>query len=388
MLNARHQAENYVRLLPAGHEPPPFIIVCDVGHCFEIYANFRREGKTYDQFPDRQSFRIYLEDLRDPEIRERLARDLDATRSRSTRRARSARVTRAIAERLAKVSKAWRPRDHHPEDVAMFLMRCLFTMFAEDRRACCPRTPSATCWNAARKTRRSSRTMVGQLWEAMDKGEFAYAHRSQGPTSSTASSSATATVLPLGGRKSANCAAAGYDWRDVDPVDFRHAAGTGARPDRAPQARARITRRAPMSSGWSSPRSSSRCAPNGRQVVVDSRTAEGGQGRAPDARARRCAAFHDKLCETRVLDPACGTGNFLYVSLELLKRLEGEVLEALADLGGQEALTGLEGHASTRTSSSGWRSIRAPRRSPNWCCGSAICSGTSAPEAACRPSRS
>ncbi len=46
-----------------------------------------------------------------------------------------------------------------------------------------------------------------------------------------------------------------------------------------------------------------------------------------------------------MLDPACGTGNFLYVALELIKRLEGEVLEALADLGGQEALRGLEGHS-------------------------------------------
>ena len=34
-----------------------------------------------------------------------------------------------------------------------------------------------------------------------------------------------------------------------------------------------------------------------------------------------------------MLDPACGTGNFLYVSLELMKRLEGEVLDALEDLG-------------------------------------------------------
>jgi hypothetical protein len=39
-----------------------------------------------------------------------------------------------------------------------------------------------------------------------------------------------------------------------------------------------------------------------------------------------------------VLDPACGTGNFLYVAMELMKRLEGEVLEALLNLGGQEAL--------------------------------------------------
>ena len=30
-----------------------------------------------------------------------------------------------------------------------------------------------------------------------------------------------------------------------------------------------------------------------------------------------------------MLDPACGTGNFLYVALELMKRLEGEVLETL-----------------------------------------------------------
>jgi hypothetical protein len=43
-------------------------------------------------------------------------------------------------------------------------------------------------------------------------------------------------------------------------------------------------------------------------------------------------AFHARLCAVRVLDPACGTGNFLYVTLELMKRLEGEVLDLLADL--------------------------------------------------------
>ena len=43
-------------------------------------------------------------------------------------------------------------------------------------------------------------------------------------------------------------------------------------------------------------------------------------------------AFHAELCQIRVLDPACGSGNFLYVTLELMKRLEGEVLDLLADL--------------------------------------------------------
>ncbi|WP_456667708.1 class I SAM-dependent DNA methyltransferase [Bradyrhizobium sp. USDA 3240] len=54
-------------------------------------------------------------------------------------------------------------------------------------------------------------------------------------------------------------------------------------------------------------------------------------------------AYHHKLCTTRVLDPACGTGNFLYVSLELMKRLEGEVLEALDDLGENQARFAMEG---------------------------------------------
>jgi hypothetical protein len=69
MARARAQAENYVRLLPEDHDPPPFVVVCDVGHCFEIYANFRRDGKAYGPFPDGVSFRIFLEDLRRHEVR-------------------------------------------------------------------------------------------------------------------------------------------------------------------------------------------------------------------------------------------------------------------------------------------------------------------------------
>ncbi len=45
-------------------------------------------------------------------------------------------------------------------------------------------------------------------------------------------------------------------------------------------------------------------------------------------------AFHDRLCEVRVLDPACGSGNFLYVTLEHLKRLEGEVFQTHDELAG------------------------------------------------------
>jgi hypothetical protein len=67
-------------------------------------------------------------------------------------------------------------------------------------------------------------------------------------------------------------------------------------------------------------------------------TVERERGADPQGAIRAVHDFHVKLAGTKVLDPACGTGNFLYVALELMKRLEGDVLEVLADLGGQEAL--------------------------------------------------
>ena len=94
-----------------------------------------------------------------------------------------------------------------------------------------------------------------------------------------------------------------------------------------------------------------------------------GHGAAPLSRK--------SLRDTTILDPACGTGNFLYVALEHLKRLEGEVLDVLANLGEMPTLQGSPGFRSTRTSSSASRRTRAPPRSPSWCCGSAICNGIS-----------
>ncbi len=48
-----------------------------------------------------------------------------------------------------------------------------------------------------------------------------------------------------------------------------------------------------------------------------------------------------------MLDPACGSGNFLYGPLEHLKRLEGEVLNQLEALGQTQDRLGLEGETVT-----------------------------------------
>ena len=61
--------------------------------------------------------------------------------------------------------------------------------------------------------------------------------------------------------------------------------------------------------------------------------------------ARRIVrSFHEQLCRVRVLDPACGTGNFLYVAMRMMKELEEEVLGALADMGERQGVLGLDGH--------------------------------------------
>lgn len=57
------------------------------------------------------------------------------------------------------------------------------------------------------------------------------------------------------------------------------------------------------------------------------------KGRGTPAQREKLAAFQKKLAATTVLDPACGSGNFLYVSLQLLLGLEKEVVAYATQLG-------------------------------------------------------
>ena len=47
MLAARGQAERYAKALPVSEGWPPFLVVVDVGHSIELYADFSRTGKAY-----------------------------------------------------------------------------------------------------------------------------------------------------------------------------------------------------------------------------------------------------------------------------------------------------------------------------------------------------
>ncbi len=69
-----------------------------------------------------------------------------------------------------------------------------------------------------------------------------------------------------------------------------------------------------------------------------------GNSKAAEEARRLVREYLMRLCEVRVLDPACGSGNFLYVALEQMKRLEGEVLNFLDALGDTQGRLDLAGH--------------------------------------------
>ncbi|WP_089271748.1 type IIL restriction-modification enzyme MmeI [Humidesulfovibrio mexicanus] len=124
MARAKRQAEGYVRALPANEGRPPFIVVADVGCCFDIYAEFFCTGGVYIPFPDQARSRITLEGLAKPEVQaffQALWADplsLDPSR-------RAARVTTEIAGYLAALAKSLEADDHDPAKVGSSLLHFL-----------------------------------------------------------------------------------------------------------------------------------------------------------------------------------------------------------------------------------------------------------------------
>jgi very-short-patch-repair endonuclease len=328
LLRARSQAEAYARALPASEGRPPFLIVVDVGNRIELYAEFSRSGATYTPFPDPSSHRIALADLARPEIRERLRRvfveplSLDPSRE-------SARVTRQIAARLAELAKSLEQARHAPEAVAQFLMRCLFTMFAEDVRLL-PADSFRNLLLAHAERPDTAMRMLGQLWRDMDIGGFS-AVLANDVLRFNGKLFKSPDTLPLDQAQLGLLAeAARADWKHVEPAIFgtlleralsttdRHKLGAHYTPRAYVERLVLPTVIEPLRNAWSD-----------AQAAALTLVSEGRN----DEAVRELLRFHHRLCGVRVLDPACGSGNFLYVTLEHLKRLEGEVLNTLDELG-------------------------------------------------------
>ncbi|MHB1427081.1 MAG: class I SAM-dependent DNA methyltransferase [Rhodocyclaceae bacterium] len=338
LLRARSQAEGYARALPADEGRPPFLVVLDVGNVIELYAEFSRTGATYVPYPDPRSHRIRLADLRDKDIRDRLRNIwLDPLALDPTRQ--SAKVTRAIAAHLAEVAKSLEQAGHAPETVAGFLTRCLFSMFAEDVQLI-PKGSFTDLLRSLADNPTQFVPLVNALWKEMDTGGFSVVLRQTLPRFN-GKLFKHPEVVPLDKAQIALLLEASKaDWTQVEPAIFgtlleraldpaeRHALGAHYTPRAYVDRLVQPTVIEPLRQAWS--------YVQGAAVLL----ANEGKHKEAVAELRN---FHHRLCHLRVLDPACGSGNFLYVSLEHLKRLEGEVLNQLHDLGETQSLLEAEG---------------------------------------------
>jgi hypothetical protein len=337
MYKAKLQAEGYARGVPATDGRPPFLVVVDIGHCIELYSEFSRTGGIYQQFPDAQSYRIPLRDLANEDVQQRLRLVWNDPLSLDPSRY-SAKVTRKLAAQLAELAKSLEDSGHEAKNVAAFLMRCLFTFFAEDIKL----LPAGgfTIMLQGLKDEAAFVPMTVQLWKTMHDGGYSSMFQEK-LLRFNGGLFSDAEALPLTKPQLELLISAGKaNWQHVEPAIFgtlleralsateRHKLGAHYTPRAYVERLVLPTVIEPLRADWK---------------AVQAKAASYIERDQSAAAVKLVKKFHHKLCTLKVLDPACGSGNFLYVTFEHLKRLEGEVLTFQHDLGEHQTLLSLEG---------------------------------------------
>lgn len=301
---------------------PPLLVVCDLAR-FEIHTNFTNTVPRV--------YRFTLDDLAaSPGEPVRILRTVfsDPESLRPTRLREE--LTERAARDFAALATALRARGHHPHAVAHFLDRLLFAMFAEDAgilpRNLIDRLSSATKGDAA-----GFSASLHDLFGKMAKGGGLFGvERIEWFNGGLFDDAEVIELAPAEmetiGRVSK------LDWSQIEPAIFGTLFERGLDPDQRAQLGAHYTDRAsilrlvepvlmaPLRRDWAE--TQAKITPlvmAGRKV-----TARTAVDQNPE---RIFGAFLERLRAIRVLDPACGSGNFLYISLQLLKDLEYEAIQ-------------------------------------------------------------
>ncbi|XZO04473.1 MAG: class I SAM-dependent DNA methyltransferase [Microcoleus sp.] len=325
------QAVAYTRSLSS---KPPFLLTCDIGDHFELWMGFSGD---YGGYGARRE--IGLAELQKADVFDLFVDIFSNPQQRNPEKI-AARVTREVAADLAELAKRMEA-NVDPQQVAQFLMRCIFTMFAEDVGLL-----KEHLFTQALETRwiinpKTFKPEVEALWVAMNEGTSFGFHGqllrfNGGLFAESQAFALTKTQLEV------LLQAAKRDWCNVEPAIF------GTLLERALDARERSKLGAHYT-----PRSYVErlvkpvvMEPLGdRWIAVQAEVKQllnAGESE-PTANQRKKAiavleAFLTELQGVKILDPACGSGNFLYVTLDLLKGLESEVLRRLEDVSGSAQL--------------------------------------------------
>lgn len=298
-------------------ESPPLLVVCDRER-IEIHT-------VFNGYPD-EPRTILLQDIGLPESLQILRwvfTDPDKLKPLKS----TAAITEEAAGAFADLAKAMRERGLEARRVAHFLIQCLFCMFAEDEGVLPGHVFTHLLKNAGDNAARAGGRLA-DLFKAMrkggDYGDLSIPHFNGGLFK-------TVDIPPLEKPDLAILtAAADMDWRAIEPAVFGTLFERGLNPAKRSQLGAHYTDvdtimrlidpliARPLTAEWEAAKLDIAAALARAKKLKD---------KSERNKARKQAAdfFHahlERLRNFRVLDPACGSGNFLYLALKALKDLE------------------------------------------------------------------
>ena len=320
------QVRGYVGSLPG--ERPPYILVLDVGKTLLVWDRWNGD---YGGFSAGR--RLDLTRLGDQPDAIALLRDIWTEPAVRDPRSKALAVTKEIAAKLALLAADLEGQGYAQERVAKFVMRCVFTMFAEDVGLLADEPFRQVLDKAALADPREFVPLAEELWHAMDEGKRFLLRkllRFNGHVFRDAE------ALPLSREAlSLLLEATRADWQHVEPSIFgtllvraldpeeRHRLGAEFTPRAYVERVVRPAVEEPIRERWTAVQAE----------VLQLR--ESGKPKDVAQAEQRLRDFHSWLLGLRFLDPACGSGNFLYVTMHLVKRIELEVIRALEEVTGQ-----------------------------------------------------
>ncbi|NLE67749.1 MAG: class I SAM-dependent DNA methyltransferase, partial [Lentisphaerae bacterium] len=311
-------------------ENPPLLLVCDLDRIV-IHTNFTGTVEaTHD---------LSLESMAEPrniEILRAVFHNPEALRPGRT----STAVTQDAARQFADLAAAMRGRGLDPAAVAHFLDRIVFCLFAEDTGLLPKMVFSRIVETSAGDPERFGK-LLGQLFDTMatggDFGLEPIRHFNGNLFDDR-------TVLDLAAADVKRiAAAASLDWSAVDPSIFGTLFERGLDPAKRSQLGAHFTSKedielvidavvlAPLRREWAETKAIIECLLTTGRKKAAARAPAKPLSAAALRKARGEAGsilhgFLDGLNRVKILDPACGSGNFLYVALLRLKDLEKEAI--------------------------------------------------------------
>jgi type II restriction/modification system DNA methylase subunit YeeA len=308
---ALKQLTDYARQL----ENPPLLVVSDRERII-IHTAFTG-------YPD-EPREIRIEQLADPATLQ-LLRWVFTDPHKLRPEKSTAAITEAAAGQFAAIAKSMRQRGLDGQQVAHFLVQCLFCMFAEDEHVLPANILTDLLKNAGNDTDKAARR-IATLFAAMEKNGGEYGDHDIAWFNGGLFKTIDVPPLTVSDLAALYSAASDMDWRAIDPTIFGTLFERGLDP----------SARAPLGAHYTDTGTIAKLI---KPLITEPLLAEwlivkaviaAGFDKKPGSKGFKDArvAYHgflERLRLFRVLDPACGSGNFLYLALKALRDVEKQV---------------------------------------------------------------